>query len=194
MTNIESDSDRNVGQSVGHNIAHSSGRHDELSTHEQDPILRWLHRVMRLAAYVLAVVMVFVVVIGVLSVIHTVFLNIIEPPYLLIPDIIKTFGAFLAVLIAYEIFSNIRMYIRSDVFPMKLVVATAIMAIARKIIILDMAEHSALDLIGMGIVVVGLGITYWLITLADRSTDTKDLPPVATSALLPGSKAHGKDD
>ena len=167
--------------------------HDELPTNEQDPILRWLHRVMRGAAYVLAIAMVFVILVGVLSVIHTIYLNIIEPPYLLIPDIIKTFGAFLALLIAYEIFSNIRMYIRSDVFPMKLVVATAIMAIARKIIILDMAEYSALDLVGMGIVVVGLGITYWLISLADRNIDAKDQPPVATSALLPGSKAKDKD-
>ncbi|MFP4062155.1 MAG: phosphate-starvation-inducible PsiE family protein [Halochromatium sp.] len=190
MTNVKSDS----GRSVGHSLAHSSGRHDELSTHEQDPILNWLHRVMRLAAYVLAVAMVFVILIGVLSVIHTIYLHIIEPPYFLIPDIIKTFGAFLALLIAYEIFSNIRLYIRSDVFPMKLVVATAIMAIARKIIILDMAEHSALDLIGMGIAVVGLGLTYWLIALADRGSDTKDHLPLATSALLPGSKSNEKDD
>ncbi|MCF8005221.1 MAG: phosphate-starvation-inducible PsiE family protein, partial [Chromatiaceae bacterium] len=110
------------------------------------------------------------------------------------PDIIKTFGAFLAVLIAYEIFSNIRLYIRSDVFPMKLVVATAIMAIARKIIILDMAEYSALDLVGMGVIVVGLGITYWLISLADRDAAAKDQPPVAASSLLPGSKTKANTD
>ncbi|WP_462320931.1 phosphate-starvation-inducible PsiE family protein [Halochromatium sp.] len=180
----------NANESGGH----KRGQHDELPTDEQDPILSWLHRVMRSAAYVLAIAMVFVILVGVLSVIHTVYLNLIQPPYFLIPDIIKTFGAFLAVLIAYEIFSNIRLYIRSDVFPMKLVVATAIMAIARKIIILDMAEYSALDLIGMGLIAVGLGITYWLISLADRDTDAKDLPPVAASALLPGSKANEKKD
>ncbi|WP_242518757.1 phosphate-starvation-inducible PsiE family protein [Halochromatium roseum] len=166
----------------------NSTGHDELPTNERDPILRWLHRIMRVAAYVLAIAMVFVILVGVISVLHTIYLNLIQPPYFLIPDIIKTFGAFLAVLIAYEIFSNIRLYIRSDVFPMKLVVATAIMAIARKIIILDMAEYSALDLIGMGVIVVGLGITYWLISLADRAAEAKDQPPVAASSLLPGSK------
>jgi len=169
---------------------HDRARHDELPTNEKDPILRWLHRLMRVAAYILAVAMVFVIAVGVISVIHTIYLNLAKPPYFLIPDIIKTFGAFLAVLIAYEIFSNIRLYIRSDVFPMKLVVATAIMAIARKIIILDMAQYNALDLIGMGAIVVGLGITYWLISLADRDADTRDKPPVAASSLLPGSKSR----
>lgn len=177
---------------VNHNGDDKGAGHDELPLDEHDPILRWLHRVMRVAAYILAVAMVFVILVGVISVLHTIFLNLTQPPYFLIPDIIKTFGAFLAVLIAYEIFSNIRLYIRSDVFPMKLVVATAIMAIARKIIILDMAEYTPLDLIGMGIIVVGLGITYWLISLADRDADSKERPPVATSALLPGSKAKQK--
>jgi uncharacterized membrane protein (DUF373 family) len=177
-----------------HSGNQNSTGHDELPTNERDPILRWLHRVMRMAAYVLAVVMVFVIIVGVISVIHTIFLNLIQPPYFLIPDIIKTFGAFLAVLIAYEIFSNIRLYIRSDVFPMKLVVATAIMAIARKVIILDMAEYSALDLVGIGVIVVGLGITYWLISLADRTAEAKDQPPVAASSLLPGSKAKENSD
>ncbi len=169
-------------------------RHEELPTDEPDPILSWLHRVMRSAAYVLAIAMVIVILAGVISVLHTIYLHLVQPPYFVIPDIIKTFGAFLALLIAYEIFSNIRLYIRSDVFPLKLVVATAIMAIARKIIILDMAEHSALDLIGMGIAVVGLGITYWLISLADSDANHNDLIPSVASALLPGSKARQKDD
>jgi len=73
----------------------------------------------------------------------------------------------LAVLIAYEIFANITLYIRSDVFPVKLVVATAVMAVARKIIILDMEEYTALDLIGIGAVVLGLGVSHWLISQAD---------------------------
>ncbi|MBK5929440.1 phosphate-starvation-inducible PsiE family protein [Halochromatium salexigens] len=183
----------NEGYNEDDNQGQKSSCHDELPTNEEDPILRWLHRIMRGAAYVLAIGMVLVILVGVLSVIHTIYLNLAQPPYFLIPDIIKTFGAFLAVLIAYEIFSNVRIYIRSDVFPMKLVVATAIMAIARKVIILDMAEYNAFDLIGIGIIVVGLGVTYWLISLADRNVDTKDKPPVAASALLPGSKAKEKN-
>jgi uncharacterized membrane protein (DUF373 family) len=77
---------------------------------------------------------------------------------------------------------------------MKLVVATAIMAIARKIIILEMDEYSALDLIGIGVIVVGLGIAYWLISLADRANNSGERGPSVASALLPGSKAKHDDD
>jgi uncharacterized membrane protein (DUF373 family) len=163
-------------------------QHDELPTSEADPVLRWLHRIMRLAAYVLAVGMVIVIVVGVISVGHNLYLNLASPPYFLIPDIIKTFGAFLAVLIAYEIFANIRLYIRSDVFPMKLVVATALMAIARKVIILDMKEQTPMDLIGMGAVVVGLGVAYWLISVADRQ-NVSGSGSATSKALLPGTKS-----
>jgi uncharacterized membrane protein (DUF373 family) len=141
--------------------------HQELPTQAPDPVLRVLHRIMHWATYVLAIAMVVVILEGVVSVIHTLYLSMTTPPFFIVPDIVKTFGAFLAVLIAYEIFANITLYIRSDVFPVKLVVATAVMAVARKVIILDMDEYTALDLVGIGAVVLGLGVSYWLISQAD---------------------------
>jgi uncharacterized membrane protein (DUF373 family) len=141
--------------------------HEELPLREPDPVLRALHWIMRIATYVLAVAMVVVIIEGVVSVIYTLYQSMVRPPYLMVPNIVQTFGAFLAVLIAYEIFANITLYIRTDVFPVKLVVATALMAIARKIIIMDMDEYSALDLVGIGAIVIGLGVSYWLVALAD---------------------------
>lgn len=44
-------------------------------------------------------------------------------------DILATFGAFMAVLIAIEIFINIIIYLREDVIHVKIVMATALMAI-----------------------------------------------------------------
>jgi uncharacterized membrane protein (DUF373 family) len=87
------------------------------------------------------------------------------PPFLLMTtdEILDTFGAFLAVLIAIEIFLNITLYIRSDVIPVKLVVATALMAISRKVIVFDY-KHLPYEYVGASsLVVVALGITYWLI-------------------------------
>ncbi|WP_295539057.1 phosphate-starvation-inducible PsiE family protein [uncultured Thiohalocapsa sp.] len=141
--------------------------HEEFPIRAPDPVLRLLHRVLRLATYLLAIAMVVVILEGVASVIHTLYVHISRPPFFIVPDIVKLFGVFLAVLIAYEIFANITLYLRTDVFPVKLVVATAVMAIARKVIILDMEAYSALDLVGIGAVVLALGIAYWLISLAD---------------------------
>jgi uncharacterized membrane protein (DUF373 family) len=153
----------------GQAMSGAPAHHEEFPTREPDPVLRLLHRVLRLATYVLAIAMVVVILEGVASVLHTLFITMSRPPYFMVPDIVTTFGVFLAVLIAYEIFANITLYLRTDVFPVKLVVATAVMAIARKIIILDMDEYSAMDLVGIGAVVLALGIAYWLISKADAA-------------------------
>ena len=83
------------------------------------------------------------------------------PHYLLnISDIFETFAAFLAVLVAIEIFVNIRIYLSSYELPVKLVVATALMAVARKIIVLDFEKIEALEVFSLGAVVLALGGTY----------------------------------
>jgi uncharacterized membrane protein (DUF373 family) len=70
-------------------------------------------------------------------------------------ELLETFGTFLIVLIAIEIFINITLYIRSDVIPVKLVVTTALMAISLKVLVfdykhLDPQYVSASALVGIG--------------------------------------------
>ena len=71
--------------------------------------------------------------------------------------------AFMAVLIAIEIFINIRLYLGTDVLPIKLVIATALMAIARKVIVLDVDKMEAPYVAAIGLVALALGVTYWLL-------------------------------
>jgi uncharacterized membrane protein (DUF373 family) len=66
-------------------------------------------------------------------------------------------------LIAVEIFINIRLYLGSNVIPVELVVATALMAVARKVIVLDLKLVSSEQIVGLALVTIALGITYWLI-------------------------------
>jgi uncharacterized membrane protein (DUF373 family) len=69
----------------------------------------------------------------------------------------------MVVLIAVEIFINIRLYLGSNVIPVELVVATALMAVARKVIVLDLKLVSSEQIVGLALVTIALGITYWLI-------------------------------
>jgi uncharacterized membrane protein (DUF373 family) len=125
-----------------------------------------LHRIIRLAVKVLAILMVIVIVWGIGDVIYVLYQRLTEPPFLLlqINDILATFGAFLAVLIAIEIFINISMYLSTNVIPVRLVIATALMAIARKVIIFDYESITPPFIYGTAAVVLALGVTYWLIT------------------------------
>lgn len=67
-------------------------------------------------------------------------------------------------LIAIEIFINITLYLKTDVIPVRLVVATALMAISRKVIIFDFEKITPQYVLGTAAVVLALGITYWFIT------------------------------
>ncbi len=110
--------------------------------------------------------MTLVIIWGVGDVIYVLYQRLMTPPvYLLnISDIFATFGAFLAVLIGIEIFINITVYIRDDILPVKLVIATALMAIARKVIVFDFKLATPMHLLATAAVVLSLGITYWLIS------------------------------
>ncbi|MFC6672173.1 phosphate-starvation-inducible PsiE family protein [Marinobacterium aestuariivivens] len=70
----------------------------------------------------------------------------------------------MAVLIAVEIFINIRLYLGTDVLPIRLVTATALMAIARKVIVLDLDKTSAEYVFAIAAVTLALGVTHWLIS------------------------------
>lgn len=139
--------------------------HNELATDHDDPLIRFLHIVIRFSVKVLAVLMVFVIIWGIGDVIYVLYQRLQTPPYFLlnINDIFQTFGAFMAVLIAIEIFINIRLYLGTAVLPIKLVIATALMAIARKVIVLDVDKMEAPYVAAIGLVALALGVTYWLL-------------------------------
>lgn len=143
------------------------GLHEEIPSEHDDPLIRILHKTIRIAVKVLAILMVLVIIWGIGDVVYVLYNKLNSPPVFLlnISDILATFGAFLAVLIAIEIFINITLYIRNDVLPVKLVVATALMAISRKVIIFDFKELTPMYILATAAVVMALGITYWLISM-----------------------------
>jgi len=139
--------------------------HDELPAEHEDPLISFLHRVIRVSVRLLAVLMVLVIIWGIGDVAYVLYQRLLTPPLFLlnINDIFQTFGAFMAVLIAIEIFVNIRLYLGTSVLPIQLVMATALMAIARKIIVLDVDKMDAGYVAAMGVVTLALGISYWLV-------------------------------
>ena len=78
-------------------------------------------------------------------------------------NMVPLFSVSLAPIVAIAVFVNIIRYIQKDVMHVKLVLATALMAMARKVIIFDFSQIAPLFLFGTAIVVLALGITYWLI-------------------------------
>ena len=72
------------------------------------------------------------------------------------------------VLIGLELLETIRAYISEHVVHAEVVIEVAIIAIARKVIILDVKELDPLALIGIAAIIVALGGVYWIIKLLMR--------------------------
>ncbi|MGD1861951.1 MAG: phosphate-starvation-inducible PsiE family protein [Leptolyngbyaceae cyanobacterium] len=80
----------------------------------------------------------------------------------------EIFGLFLSVLIALEILENITAYIRKHVVQVELVIATALTAVGRKLIILDLESVSGVSLIGLAIAIFALAISYLIVRSVHR--------------------------
>ncbi len=75
----------------------------------------------------------------------------------------ELFGLFLNVLIALEILENITAYLRKHVIQVELVIVTSLIAVSRKIIILDLEKKGSDDLIALAVAVLSLSIGYFIV-------------------------------
>jgi len=91
-----------------------------------------------------------------------------SPGLFLGSTVIDIFGLFLSMLIALEILEDITAYIQNHVVQVELVIATALTAVGRKIIILDLDKISGTTLIGLAIAIFSLAISYWIVRTSHR--------------------------
>ncbi|WP_295615198.1 phosphate-starvation-inducible PsiE family protein [Chamaesiphon sp. GL140_3_metabinner_50] len=81
----------------------------------------------------------------------------------------ELFGLFLNVLIALEILENITAYLRKHVIQVELVIVTSLIAVSRKIIILDLEKKSSSDLIALAVAVFSLSVGYAIVHQTNRT-------------------------
>ena len=95
----------------------------------------------------------------------------VETPYLLDPtEMIYVLGGFLLVLIGVELLDTIKAYFIENTIHVEIIILLAIIAMARKVILLNPSSGDSyafgFELMGIGVIVVGLGAGYYLIKKA----------------------------
>ena len=105
------------------------------------------------------------------------FQELMKPPLLLLnmKEMLEVFGFFLMVLIGLELLESIKAYLQEDRVHAEVVFLVAIVALSRKVIILDYKEVTADMLYGMSALIVALGVGYFLVrrALHSRTTDKR---------------------
>ena len=95
----------------------------------------------------------------------------IETPALLQShELVTVLGAFLLVLIGVELLDTIKAYFKENTIHVEIVVLLAIIAVARKVILLDPKSMNGFEfgfeLMGIGVLVIGLSAGYYFIKKA----------------------------
>ncbi len=123
---------------------------------------------------VLLLLLVVLIALAVITLVGAMIANIFSPPVFLLTgdELLDLLGAFLLVLLALEFFESIKVFLRENTVPYELVVVIAITAVARKIILLDLEMASDLHLIGLGVIIIALAGTFYLLRRCGTSRGT----------------------
>jgi len=126
--------------------------------------------------FVYAVLMILLMIVLGFSIVELCWLLVLSlknPPPLLLEnhELTNLLGVFLLILIGIELLDTIKAYFKENAVHFEIVILLAIVAVARKVILLDptaapSAASFGLELIGFGVLVLGLAGTYYLIKKA----------------------------
>lgn len=92
----------------------------------------------------------------------TLFKDLASPPVLMLEmhELLDIFGLFLLVLLGIELLETMKAYLRENVVHVEVVMIVAIIAIARKVIILDIKELEGTALLGLAALLAALAFGY----------------------------------
>jgi uncharacterized membrane protein (DUF373 family) len=106
----------------------------------------------------------------------TVFLSTLELGYILIKDIatppvalldinqlLEVFGMFMLVLIGIELLETMKTFMMENIIRVRVIFTVALIAVSRKVIILDVKKLPSLTLIGIAAIIMGLAAGYFLL-------------------------------
>lgn len=135
--------------------------------------------------WILVAMMVLVLTISIIQLAYTIFIYLTDEPFHILDEkmMMALLGSILIVLIGIELLDTIKIYLKDDVVHVEIVILVAIIALARKIIVMDFDKYSAMSLIALSTLLVALAIGYYLI----KHADCKFILPMSFTA-------PGKDD
>jgi len=124
--------------------------------------------------------MIVVILISTVELAYLIVKDIISPPFfwLEIDELLDIFGFFLLILIGVELLETIKAYLADKVVHSEVVLEVALIAIARKVIILDVKDYSGLTIVGIATLIVAMGLAYYLMKrcLVDQRRGDRTAP------------------
>lgn len=135
------------------------------------PVKEVLHTFTRFIILALIAMMMLAVLLSTVELLIILVVELLKPPkYLLgIDNLFEIFGFFMMILIGLELLESIRTYLDDDLLHVEVVLLVAMIAIARKVIILEVKDLEPLALVGIASIIVALALGYYYVKKAIQS-------------------------
>ncbi|MCD4669160.1 MAG: phosphate-starvation-inducible PsiE family protein [Actinomycetia bacterium] len=131
-------------------------------------MLKFLKRFEQIIAFILISMMSLIIVLSVLELGWTITKDIIDNfkgplHFMVLDNLLAIFGLFLLILIGVELLETMKIYLREDTVHIEVIILVAIIAIARKAVVLDLEKVDAITIMSLGVLVIALSAGYFII-------------------------------
>jgi uncharacterized membrane protein (DUF373 family) len=118
----------------------------------------------RLIVGSLILMMIVVILLSTIELGRILILDIITPPSYLLDfnELLDLYGFFMLILIGVELLETIRAYLNEHIVHVEIVLEVALIAVARKVVIIDVKEYSSGTLMAIAAIVLSLAGAYYL--------------------------------
>lgn len=131
-------------------------------------MLKFLKKFDRIIIIILISMMSLVVTLSILELGWTIIKDIIDNysgplNFMVLDNLLTIFGLFLLILIGVELLETMKIYLKDDVVHVEVILLVAIIAVARKAVVLDLEKVDGITIISLGVIIIALAIGYFII-------------------------------
>ncbi|MFT6347927.1 MAG: uncharacterized membrane protein (DUF373 family) [Psychromonas sp.] len=140
-----------------------------------DKAVSLIHTVKKWMSFIVLILMTIIVAISIVELGIILYVDLFDPTdnvlFLEIDELFRIFGFFFIILIGFELVETVEMYFKENIIHAEVVLLVAVIAVSRKVILLDLEKYDPLAVVGLGVIIVALGACYWFIKLSCKGKD-----------------------
>lgn len=124
----------------------------------------------------LVILMGIVVVASTLELVYVLYLDFFVRPHphnllISLDELYEVFGLFFNVLIGFELFETVKMYLKDNVLHAELILLVGLIAVSRKVILLDYQSMDAISIIGIAVLIGTITGGYYLLKKSHQNEE-----------------------
>lgn len=137
-----------------------------------DKAISIVHALKKWMSLIVLIVMAIIVAASIVELVIVIYQDIFDPTdnvlFLEISELFRIFSFVFIILIGFELMETIEMYFKKNVIHAEVVLLVAVIAVSRKVILLDLEKYDAIAIIGLGVIILALGGCYYFIKKSCR--------------------------